>query len=145
MAAILGARYADVFASVGIHSGLPVGSARDVGSAFAAMGSGGTARHPIAVPAIVFHGTADTTVAPANGTAMMPRGQAGGTRRTVEIGGRRTTIASVLAAGHTVASELWEVEGLGHAWSGGDFKGSYTDPAGPDATAEMLRFFRETS
>ena len=145
MAAILGAHYPDVVASVGIHSGLPAGSARDVSSAFTAMGSGGVARAPLAVPAIVFHGTADRTVAPSNGAALMPDGLVSESSRVIESASRRTTVLSVRARDRAVASELWQVEGLGHAWSGGDRRGSYVDPAGPDATAEMLRFFAETA
>ncbi|TFL17568.1 extracellular catalytic domain type 1 short-chain-length polyhydroxyalkanoate depolymerase [Jannaschia formosa] len=139
MTAILGARYPDLVTSVAIHSGLPVGSARDVGSAFAAMGSGGRAAVPLAVPAIVFHGTADRTVASANGTAFLSEGAT--QVRTAEQGGRRATIRTAETPARV---ELWEIEGLGHAWSGGDTRGSYADPQGPDATAEMMRFFAET-
>ncbi|MBM2575532.1 hypothetical protein JQC91_04375 [Jannaschia sp. Os4] len=141
MAAILGARHGDVFASVGVHSGLAAGAARDVGSAFAAMRSGAPGRMPLSVPAIVFHGTADRTVAPANGGLVAGlTGAAPG--RTVEAGRRTATVRrGAGAGGHAV--ELWEVAGLGHAWSGGSAAGSHADPEGPDATSEMLRFFRE--
>ena len=145
MAAILGASYPEVFASVGIHSGLPVGAAHDVPSAFAAMRSGRSTARALPVPAIVFHGSADATVAPANGAAiaLAARTTVKPRRRTVTKAGRRVTITRIETAEGGPASELWEVEGLGHAWSGGNAAGSYADPKGPDATAEMLRFFGE--
>ncbi|WP_299817533.1 PHB depolymerase family esterase [uncultured Jannaschia sp.] len=143
MAAILGAQYPEVFTSIGIHSGLPAGSAQDVPSAFAAMGSGGRAGTALAVPAIVFHGTADRTVAFANAAALLPGGElpSDAPLRRERIGGRQVSIATVTIPGQPHPSELWEIAELGHAWSGGDAAGSYADPAGPDATAEMMRFF----
>ena len=158
MAAILGAAYPDVFASVGIHSGLPAGAAHDVATAFAAMRSGGSAAGKLSgrpfgassipassVPAIVFHGDADRTVAPANGAAIAMAARTGvkPRRRTLQEGGRRVTVTRIETATGRPASELWAVEGLGHAWSGGDAGGSYADPSGPDATGHMLRFFAE--
>jgi len=141
MAAILGAHYADLVASVAIHSGLPVGSARDLGSALSAMGSGGLAVVPLQVPAIVFHGTADRTVAPANGAAFLPAGVLEAEARATEHDGRHATVFTTETP---IRVELWEIEGLGHAWSGGDTRGSHADPNGPDATAQMILFFADT-
>ncbi len=141
MAAVLGTAFPEIFASVGVHSGLPVGSAQDVPSAFAAMRSGGRSTRALPVPAIIFHGMADRTVAPANGLAVAGQPQEGLQRRTFTHGGRRTTVSVAAAADGRPAREIWQVDGLGHAWSGGDPRGTYADAAGPDATAEMLRFF----
>lgn len=133
MAAVLAETHPDVFAAAGIHSGLPAGAARDVTSAFAAMrGQGGGGRTP-RLPTIAFHGTADRTVSPGNGRALVP-GDGVETRHTSN--GRSWTRLTT-----TGGSELWLVEGAGHAWFGGDPAGSYADAAGPDASAEMLRFF----
>ncbi|MCK0168458.1 PHB depolymerase family esterase [Jannaschia sp. S6380] len=142
MAALLGAFYPDIVTSVAIHSGLAPGSAQDVGSAFAAMQNGAPGRRALAVPAIVFHGAADRTVTPANAGALLNLGPASDRQERREIiAGRRTTIRSGIRPGQSAPSEMWEIDGLGHAWSGGHPAGSYTDPKGPDATAEMIRFF----
>jgi poly(hydroxyalkanoate) depolymerase family esterase len=145
MAAALGAAHGHVFRAVGIHSGLAAGAANDMTGAFAAMaGRGGQAR-PLPVPAIVFHGAADRTVAPINAERIATAGRTGGGKPKVlrgETGGRAWTRARLPALGAVGAVETWRVEGLGHAWSGGSRAGSHADPAGPDASAEMLRFFR---
>lgn len=142
MAAILGAHYPDVFSGVGVHSGLPVGAARDMGSAFSAMRSGAAGDTPVQTPAIIFHGDADRTVDARNAAPFLTD-DAGMKRVSKKIGGRQTTVRRSNADGRAV--ELWEVDGLGHAWSGGDSRGSYADPKGPEATVEMLRFFTELS
>lgn len=147
-AAIMGAAYPDVFAAVGVHSGLPVGSAHDVASAFAAMRNASQgARTKLTIPTIVFHGTADATVHPDNGAAVIAqalRAQSGLTEINASgrSGGGRSYRQSRYddAAGRSIV-EHWVIDGAGHAWSGGDARGSYTDPTGADASREMLRFF----
>ena len=39
------------------------------------------------------------------------------------------------------ALERWMVEGADHAWTAAIPRGTYADAAGPDASAEMVRFF----
>jgi poly(hydroxyalkanoate) depolymerase family esterase len=148
MAAILGAAYPDLFAAVGVHSGLPVGVAGDLPTALAAMqgkGPAGTGGSPAAPPTIVFHGDRDATVHPVNGEQAV----AGcpGTDAAAEVergrspGGRAYTRRIWRNAGGQPVAEHWSVHGAGHAWSGGRRAGSYTDAQGPDATGAMLRFF----
>lgn len=154
MAAILGASYPDVFSAVGIHSGLPHGSAQDLVSAFAAMrgeGGGGTSRstgggRTGGVRTIVFHGTADGTVHPSNADQIMRSATAGVAAETSltagrSAGGRPFNRHVATGRDGVAAAELWLIEGAGHAWSGGASTGSYTDPSGPDASGEMVRFF----
>ncbi|MCQ0092445.1 PHB depolymerase family esterase [Roseovarius sp. M141] len=149
MAVILGAAYGDVFAAVGAHSGLPLGAARDVPSAFAAMAGGGPEPQRRAAPArsIVFHGTADTTVHPVNGARIAQQAMDDGVAQSIDTqmagtrAGRSYRRRVIGAANAAPLLEHWEIEGLGHAWSGGQPGGSYTDGAGPDASAEMIRFF----
>jgi poly(hydroxyalkanoate) depolymerase family esterase len=137
MAAVMGATYPELYAAVGIHSGLPYASARDAVSALAAMRGRRTGAAPLpSVPTIVFHGDRDTTVHPRNGEyGLAP---AGLQTETGEAGGRAYT--RTVHSGRP-SLEHWLVHGAGHAWSGGSAKASYTDPSGPDATREMLRFF----
>jgi poly(hydroxyalkanoate) depolymerase family esterase len=146
MAAILGNAYPDLFAALGVHSGLPIGSATDVPSAFAAMKNGATtgASSGQAPPTIVFHGDQDKTVHPANGQQVAAGGVGLGppeVQRGCADGGREYTRRIYRNADGRVAAEHWTVHGGGHAWSGGSARGSYTDARGPDATEEMLRFF----
>lgn len=154
MAVILGATYPDIFAAVGAHSGLSLGAADDVASAFAAMAGAGApaaAASPAAdsVPTIVFHGDQDLTVVPANAQAIVKQvmahpGAAAVTLQTVERGetAQRAFTTTVYAADQGRPHvEHWVVHGSAHAWSGGSGEGSYTDTQGPDASAEMVRFF----
>ncbi|WP_345741685.1 extracellular catalytic domain type 1 short-chain-length polyhydroxyalkanoate depolymerase [Roseovarius nanhaiticus] len=154
MAVILGYAYPDIFAAVGAHSGLPLGAALDVPSAFSAMAgqTSSCATPPGHAPrTIILHGDRDKTVHPLNGAAIarMAETSAQGTTsqctRSGEAGGRCYRRALTMDQAGQTLSEHWVIQGLGHAWSGGQPGGSYTDPSGPDASAEMIRFFLETS
>ena len=149
MAAILGDAYPDLFAAVGVHSGLPTGSARDVQGAFAAMSGGAPVRRRAtssgtAPPTIVFHGDADTTVNAVNGERILESaGLAAGpaAQRAASSSGVPYSRRLYVDGQGVERGEHWTIHGAGHAWSGGDPSGSYTDARGPDASAEMLRFF----
>ena len=147
-AAIVAAAYPDVFSAVGVHSGLPVGSAQDVPSAFAAMRSGAAGDAGVAsVPTISFHGMADSTVHPANGKAVVKQALQGrvGLGRVMDkgtsTGGRKFSRIRYQDNARQTIAEHWEIAGAGHAWAGGQAGATYTDPTGPDASREMLRFF----
>jgi poly(hydroxyalkanoate) depolymerase family esterase len=149
MAAVMGCTYPELYAAVGVHSGLAYGAARDLPSAMAAMRgrphelSPACGESPVAaVPTIVFHGDLDTTVHPGNGERVLA--QIAPAPRTVEKGeaGGRTYTRTVQAdRSGRLAFEHWLVHGAGHAWSGGNPAGSFADAKGPDATRAMLRFF----
>jgi poly(hydroxyalkanoate) depolymerase family esterase len=159
-AAIMGEAYPDLYAAVGVHSGLACGAARDLPSALAAMRRGGataprrsgtpprTQAPDRIVPTIVFHADRDTTVHPANGDHVIAQVAASAgltlqssSERGQVPGGHGYTRIVCAAAGGSPVLEQWVVHGGGHAWSGGSANGSYTDPRGPDASREMLRFF----
>ena len=136
-------------AAVGVHSGLAsrgrdgpaVGAGRDEGRRRQAAGA------PSGVPTIVFHGDADATVHPGNGEQVIAASAGAGQRwrheRVSARAGAPTRARCTAQPTGEVVAEHWVVHGAPHAWSGGSAKGSYTDPHGPDATAEMLRFFFE--
>ena len=152
-AAVMGSVYPDLYAAVGIHSGLARGAARDVQSAFTAMRNGAQAAPPDGssiMPTIVFHGDRDRTVNPQNVALILAQAAAGieleklTAQGQVPNGHAYTRTQYVDHAG-SIVLEFWIVHGQAHAWSGGSREGSYTDPRGPDATAEMFRFFRNHS
>jgi poly(hydroxyalkanoate) depolymerase family esterase len=148
-AAILAQTHPDVFAAVGVHSGLACGAARDMPSAFAAMAGGATlpARGAGAtVPTIVFHGDADRTVHRVNAEQVVAQARADSSLTEVEMRGQTPdgmayTRTMRLDAANREVVEQWVLHGAGHAWSGGSLAGSFTEPRGPDASREMIRFF----
>ena len=140
------------------HSGLAPGAANDLSSAFTAMRQGGpvvahkdvlSTGYQEVLPTIIFHGDGDTTVHPRNGDRLLAHLARGGngssprvrTRQGQMPGGYEYTKFTYHNAEGRDLVERWSVHGLGHAWSGGSSPGSYTDPRGPDASAEMVRFF----
>jgi poly(hydroxyalkanoate) depolymerase family esterase len=144
MAAVLAATYPELYAAAGIHSGLVHGAAHDVPSAYAAMREGPQAevRAPgRPIPLIVFQGGRDTTVAPANAAALLGPWSATATAKVSE--GPGWTRRAYRDRDGRVVAEWWTVHQLGHAWSGGSPQGSYTNPDGPDASAELVRFFHD--
>ncbi len=151
MAAVTAGLYPELFAAMGVHSGLPAGAATNMMAAFSAMrrGSEGQAASPM--PTIVFHGSADRTVHPDNGDnvteAALAALNASGlalekSEQTVSTKGERAAQRTTWrdASGRPYA-EHWSVQAAPHAWSGGHTKGSYTDPDGPSASEAMLGFF----
>lgn len=156
MAVIMGETYPELYAAVGVHSGLAYGSANDVMSAFAVMrGQASLGAVPLRKPGagleagprmIVFQGSADTTVHPSNAERIIAgKGAGAGTTSRVEPGAsegaRGYTRLVARREDGTHGVESWIIEGAQHAWAGGHPSGSYTDPRGPDASAAMVRFF----
>lgn len=149
MSAVMAAAYPELFAAVGVHSGVGYRAAGDVVSALGVMGRGGDPTPHGAAPMIVFHGTADGTVAAVNADQLTAAAVAGAPSASPGVtvvvpasgsdrGYTRTTHTD--PDGRSVV-ESWLVDGGGHAWFGGQPAGSYTDPAGPDASVEIVRFF----
>jgi poly(hydroxyalkanoate) depolymerase family esterase len=150
-AAIMGSTYPDLYAAIGVHSGLACGAASDLPSAWAAMRTGTATelKHhggvQTIIPTIVFHGDRDTTVNLVNGDQVITQAKAAAHLRVEviqgEAGGVHYTRTVHANEGGRPVLEQWVLHGGGHAWSGGSTMGSYTDPSGPDASREMVRFF----
>ncbi len=140
--------YPDIFAAVGAHSGLPAGAAHDTASAMLAMRHGMPGRHhTIPLPTINFHGDADKVVNPRNSQYIAARASElyPLLKKTEKIG-YATSGQKYVRTSHRLGSgrsfiERWLVADAGHAWSGGNKAGGFTNPSGPDASREMVRFF----
>jgi poly(3-hydroxybutyrate) depolymerase len=114
--------------------------------------SDSTPQAPV-TPTIVFHGDRDKTVHPRNGAHVVSRsleqngasGACASIERGQVPGGHAYTRTLHRDSGGRVVLEYWLVHGGGHAWFGGSPRGSYTDPKGPDAAREMIRFFYQSA
>jgi poly(hydroxyalkanoate) depolymerase family esterase len=152
MAVNVAASYPELYAAAGAHSGIAYRSAPNVMAALAVMKTGaaapdslsGAARAALgerAMPLIAIHGAADAVVAPVNGRQLAAQFAVAAGAKDALVderteGGRRVEVRR-----YGQDHELWIIDGLGHAWSGGSPDGTFTDAQGPDATREMLRFF----
>jgi poly(hydroxyalkanoate) depolymerase family esterase len=158
MAVIMAVTYPDLYAAVGVHSGLAYRAASDVSSGFKAMRQGpGQSMQPLTtvIPLISFQGDRDTTVFPVNADHLIKQwlqatnseqdrsAHSTKVERGQAVGGQSYTRSSYYKASGQVIAEKWLVHQAGHAWSGGSSDGSFTNPKGPDASSEMLRFFAE--
>ena len=158
MAAVVAGLYPDIFAALGVHSGLAAGAAQDMLSAFGAMRRGAKGQTAPALPTIVFHGGADKTVHPANGGHVSDAAMTALTAAGLSLMKSQSLVGPVGAASEQTTERIiyrtadgrsyvehWRVDAGPHAWSGGNAAGSYTDPDGPSASAAMLAFFLQHS
>ena len=156
MAVIMAKTYPDIFSAVGVHSGLAYQSAGNVMSAMAVMRGGSGSRivgkrqsqddtlEPMRT--IIFHGSSDRTVNPSNAQQISDMEHGGIDQHTSlttsgTSNGRSFTKTVISHKNGTAVIENWLINGAGHAWSGGNASGSYADTKGPDASAEIVRFF----
>ena len=163
MAVIMGRAYPDLYAAVGVHSGIPYAAAHNANSAFAVMkGAASRSRRttlaPRLIPTIVLHGDNDKTVHPSNGETLARQFSEGDGSTEMEVltayeqtRSNGEGMAGAHAYTRTIArdksgkifGEYWLVHGAGHAWFGGNPAASHTDASGPDASSAMSRFFLE--
>ena len=155
MAVILAATYPDLYAAIGCHSGMPYRCAQTAFGAYTAMQNGNEEIIPlgtVGIPMIVFQGDQDSTVNPRNSERLIsqwiesmpnPAVARSCTEESSVSNGRGYVRRSYQDSGSERVAEYWLINGAGHAWSGGSSKGSYSDPLGPNASREMLRFFLE--
>lgn len=159
MAAIMAQVYPELYAAVGVHSGLAAGSAHDLMSALNAMrlGSRSALKPKQAqrfVPTIVFHGDQDQTVNQVNAEQVLNQAKAPlqasnddyfnvDKQQMTSSKNRTYTRTQFKDAQQHTHIEYWLIQGMGHAWAGGSPAGSYTDSQAPSASREMLRFFLE--
>ena len=167
MTTIMASCYGSLFAACAIHSGLMYGAAESVSQASRAMKHSSrasvneTVRQASShdgfdfVPALVIHGTADSVVNPGNADQVVEQFIAMAARAGVNgapvaefatskaAGGRRGFEIREYRSGDTLLLRKVLVQGLDHAWSGGNGAHPFNDPFGPDASRMIWEFFSE--
>jgi poly(hydroxyalkanoate) depolymerase family esterase len=175
MSAILGALFPEIFAAVGVHSGMAYGAASTATCALRAQSEGAVAaesRATIAynaqgprhrpMPLIVVQGSEDEVVAPENagllirqfaqlndladdgdGANQSSNADPRSTREDRTPGGRQFRVRTYDDAGGEEIMREVTVEGMGHAWSGGQPGLEFSDPQGPDAALLFWSFFED--
>ncbi|ATE61535.1 extracellular catalytic domain type 1 short-chain-length polyhydroxyalkanoate depolymerase [Thauera sinica] len=149
MAALLGTLHPERFRAVVMHSGVAPGAAHSAVSALAAMGGRREPELPAAAqslpPLLVIQGDRDRVVAPANGIAAAQSwaaaaGAAAAEPRALRRGKRHPAMVTDFKLKKRLVASLCLVEGLGHAWSGGDARQPFSDARGPDASKMAWAF-----
>ena len=167
MTSVMASCYGNLFAACAVHSGLMYGAAESVSEATKAMKDGSraspenTARQAMAqkdfafVPALVIHGNKDGTVNPVNADQVVEQFMAmatlsGGDNAELtqftssEHGGERYPYEiREYRRGDNLLLKKVSVEGLDHAWSGGNGEHAFNDPNGPDASRMIWEFFTD--
>ena len=160
MALIMVKAYPEIYAAVAVHSGVVPGVASSLASALAAMrevgvtelfeGDQDASETAVEAPRVIaIHGDLDKTVSVHNGIEACARRVRAAVPGTLHATVDRLTPAGAHPCTRTrwsrssgeVLAELWVVHRGGHAWFGGDARGSHTDAQGPDATAAIVDFF----
>jgi poly(hydroxyalkanoate) depolymerase family esterase len=153
MAALVALRHPARYAAVAMHSGVAPGLAADAASALGAMRGGLSPSMPL-LPSwrgtpwprlLVIQGSVDPVVARSNGKEVARRwaahaGAKAGTPRRVQRGRRLPMLVTDHRARGALVVRHCEVQGLGHAWSGGAPDHPYSDPRGPDASGMIVAF-----
>ena len=161
LAAALALHAPGLVRAVAIHSGAPCGVAHDAADAHRVMAEGPKAEALPAtrgrVPALIIHGKDDRTVAPVNAVylarqflvfngfdpAALPPGATLPRPGMLPLpwrspGGR---LDGDYYVGRRLGARLVTIDGLGHAWSGGDAAQPFFSADGPDATRLVCDFF----
>jgi poly(hydroxyalkanoate) depolymerase family esterase len=168
MSVVLGAVFAEKFASIGSVEGCPFNGTPCVGSpsllpastlAQYVVDAMGTNARP--VPLFVIQGTLDMNILPQNAELLVQQwlraadavddGVTNGSISTTAdhtdtgtaLNGHAYKTDVYLDGAEDVFVERWLITGLGHAWPGGATAIAYSDPQGPSATEESYRFFEE--